>query len=232
MNLFGLYLTQVDDIAIDIANNSSIVYIMGCQAIESAPSSYGFNVTYSKARIEGCKVLNHRICAKALFSDMVSRDWVDSSGVEYGIVSDMGGKISKIGAQPSGRISPEYTSNGGTIVEPNGTQISDVISSGLSCTWGTIIGGYNRHGNNNAAMVTIQVRITLTQKLIAGTEYTITGFPKPSATAYNLVPVATNLQSTVRNGYLKTNGDIVVTLTQDMQSADALMFNCTYLTIS
>jgi len=229
INLFGLYMTQTDDIAIDIANNNSLVYIMGCQAIESAPTSYGFNITYSKARIEGCKVLNHRICAKALFSNMASRDWVDSSGVEYGIVSDMGATISKIGAQPSGRISPEHTSNGGTIVEANGTQITNITNSGLSCTWGTISGGIVRNGiTGGDGMITVQLRIQTNTTLTAGNDYVVTGFPLPPIS----IGASCSFASTTLTCHITPDGILHWQILQNISQNAILLFNCTYKTNS
>ncbi len=229
INLFGLYMTQTDDIAIDIANNSSIVYLMGCQAIESAPSSVAFNITYSKTRIDGCKVLNHRICAKAIFSDMMSRDWIDSSAFEYGIASDTGGKILKIGAQPSGRISSEYTSNGGQILEANGTQISELINSGLSCTWGTISGGIVRNGiTGGTGMITVQLRIQTNTTLTAGNDYVVTGFPLPSIST----GASCSFASTTLTCHITSDGILHWQILQNINPNTILLFNCTYLTKS
>jgi hypothetical protein len=69
-------------------------------------------------------------------------------------------------------------SYGGMIVYDNGTQILGLISSGLSCTWGTIQGGHRRLGNvNGVAQIVVNMRITITQAMTAGTVYTVNGFP-------------------------------------------------------
>lgn len=86
VNVFGLYLTHTNDSAIEVAN-SSIVYVMCCQAVETVPSSIGFSFTYSKGRVSGCRCINHNTCLKSIFSDVVSDGWVDSSGTEYSLLS-------------------------------------------------------------------------------------------------------------------------------------------------
>lgn len=123
INIFGLYMTQTDDIAID-TYGCSIMYIRHCQAIESATTSYAFNFTYSKVRIEGCKTQNHRIGLRSVFSEVSSQNWVDSSSIEYGIHVDTGSTVAKAGIQPSGGIRNEYISNGSVISDEYGGKVN------------------------------------------------------------------------------------------------------------
>ena len=75
-------------------------------------------------------------------------------------------------------ITPILRNGAGVFTYASGTQISGPISSGLSCTWGTISGGYYRNGNEGGvAQIIVNLRITLTQSLTAGTAYNIRGLP-------------------------------------------------------
>lgn len=140
IQIYGLYLTQTDDVAFDMMACSSI-YVRCCQAIESATSSPAFNFRNTKARVSGCKCLDHSIGIKTIFSEINSESWAASSSVlTYGLYSDYGSKISKVGTQPFGEIAQDYQTNGGIIIESNGTQIFNVTKTGLSCKWGTIGG--------------------------------------------------------------------------------------------
>ena len=107
IQLYGLYLTQTDDVAFDVMACSSI-YVRCCQAIESATSSPAFNFRNTKARVSGCKCLNHSVGIKTIFSEINSESWAaSSSALTYGLHSDYGSKISKVGTQPSGGTSNE-----------------------------------------------------------------------------------------------------------------------------
>lgn len=227
VQLYGLYITQTDDVALDVAS-SSMIHVRCCQAVESAPSSYAFNFTYAKARLSGCKCTNHSTCVRAYLSEISSENWASSSANEYGITSNTGGRISKVGSQPTGTISNEYITNGGQIIETNGTQITNIIKTGLSCTWGTIGGGYNKHGNSNAAMVTIQTKITLSSELTANTDYVINGFPYA---ALDTACTCSNQSNTI-NCYIDTAGQLKYKPLNGNISGAVISFNCTYLTIA
>lgn len=121
-----------------------------------------------------------------------------------------------------------YQSTGGMFINQNGTQISDLISSGLTCTWGTISGGYFRHGNiNGFAMVTIQILITVTSALSSGTQYVINGFPIASVNAD--FGVASSLPSQMPSCYFSASlGRVAFTLTGGVGVGSKLAFSCTY----
>lgn len=137
IQLYGLYITQTDDVAFDMLVCSSI-YIRCCQAIESATSSPAFNFRNTKARVSGCKCLNHSTGIKTIFSEINSESWAASSSTTiYGLHSDYGSKISKVGTQPSGGTSNEHTSNGGTIINANGGRLQgdkNVVTVTLTAT--------------------------------------------------------------------------------------------------
>ena len=228
IQIYGLYLTQTDDVAFDVMACSS-VYIRCCQAIESATSSPAFNFRNTKARVSGCKCLNHSTGIKTIFSEINSENWAaSSSALTYGLHSDYGSKISKVGSQPTGGTYNEYVSNGGMFVETNGTQITNITKTGLSCTWGTIGGGYNKHGNCNAAMVTIQTKITLSSELTANTEYVISGFPNA---ALDTACTCSNQSNTI-NCYIDTAGQLKYKPLNGNTSGAVISFNCTYLTVA
>lgn len=89
------------------------------------------------------------------------------------------GSVIYIGTSNSlSATTPLQQSSGGMIINPNGTQISSLTSSGLTCAWGTIQGGYRRIGiASGYAQIIVNIRITITQAMTAGTVYTINGLP-------------------------------------------------------
>jgi len=120
-------------------------------------------------------------------------------------------------------------SNGGQIIEINGTQITGIIYSGLSCTWGTVQGGYVRHGNINAAMITVQIRVPVTVALTANQQYVISGFPKSSVD----FGIACNMPQKVTNCFFSSApGEIRFTPTESFAINDVIAFNFTYLTVA
>lgn len=163
--------------------------------------------------------------------------FVDSSGYvsactgtdnSYSIRAEGSSTVHLLGSSPTS-VNGHSQTLGGQFVNSNGTQISGIVSSGLSCTWGTIYGGYVRHGNwNGTAMVTIVVQITLTSSMSANTEYVVNGFPPPSTPAD--IAVASNANPTVNNWLRRSNGQLAVISTVARSSGAVLQFNCTYPT--
>ncbi|WP_367569028.1 hypothetical protein [Lacrimispora sp.] len=175
-----------------------------------------------------CRVANRKWALSVQNGNVTSTDWDRPNSINnlYGIYASAGGKISKSGNQPYGTASDELTVHGGSIINQTGTQITHIINTGLSCTWGAIQAGYNRHGNSNMAMVTIQVRIVTTTTLTSGAEYTINGFPAP----FIDTACAVSDQPNVRNCYIRTTGQIVFKPNNNIVASTAIAFNCTYLT--
>jgi len=128
-------------------------------------------------------------------------------------------------------ITPIQSSNGGVVINTNGTQISGIISSGLSCTWGTIGGGYIRHGNatGGVAMVTMMLQIIQTSAITAGQTYTISGLPKP---IINTALAVTHPIETTTAYVQSSTGNIVFVPAVNQPVGHYLEFNCTYLTNS
>lgn len=229
IQFYGIYLTQTNDIAFNSVA-CSYIYITACQAIESALNSYGFEFIYAKVRMRGCKSLNHSACATAYYSSLSSENWTtDSSGITHGMVASTSGQIIMTGTQPNGGVKQFYQLDGGQFIRENGTQITNVTNSGLACTWGTIQSGYFRHGNENAATITVQVSITTTASLTAGTTYSITGFPKNSTGN----AIAVNCHQEGLKDWCQINGGdgtLFFTPKVAIASGKTLHFNCTYLT--
>lgn len=229
IRFYGLYLAaaNVDSF---VTNNCTAVFASSCQAVESAPESYGFNLSYSRVRLIACRSANHNVCIRTFFSELSSENWVDSSAIKYGISIENGSIVSKVGVQPSGTVASEYINRGGgIIIDSTGTQISNVLTTGLSCTWGTVQGGYVRHGNINAAMITVQIRVPVTVALTANQQYVISGFPKSSVD----FGIACNMPQKVTNCFFSSApGEIRFTPTESFAINDVIAFNFTYLTVA
>ncbi|MBS5955400.1 MAG: DUF1565 domain-containing protein [Clostridiales bacterium] len=207
-------------------------YIYYCQSIHSAPSVDGVQCYESKASLQTCKITGKNRAVMASFSTVRSENWYTSGGNAYGIYSINGSRVITIGVQPSGINENFPVGNGGMFVNNNGTQISEVISSGLSCTWGTIRGGYIRHGNSTGtAMITIQVNVYTSTVLSVGSNYEIAGFPLPSS-PYDIA-VATNRPSLFDHTHFRASlGRLSVSPTTNFNAGQSIIFNCTYLTNS
>lgn len=145
------------------------------------------------------------------------------------LVSAGASAVHIVGTIPGGTTARSYE-NGGAFFETNGTQISGLISSGLSCTWGTITGGYVRHGNpNGPAMVTVNIKVTPTVALSSGSTYQISGFP---TAVMDLVSVDIHSKSLVSYCQLGNTGTMTFSLNVARNPGDYMGFSCTYLTNS
>ena len=222
----GFNLTSTTKVPITVFSTDG-AYIYYCQCTFPTSSINGINCYESKVGIEYCKMTGKDTALMASFSTVISNNWYSSSGNNYGIYSLNGSRITTNGSQPSGINGNFIFGNGGMYVNNSGTQITDLISTGLSCTWGTLQGGYVRHGNlNGRAMITIQLRVQVITTLSAGLDYVITGFP----TTYVDTAVSCNNQYNLANLYLNTQGILVVRLITTRNPGDVLVFNCTYRT--
>lgn len=85
---------------------------------------------------------------------------------------------------------------------------------------------YNRHGNGNAAMVTVQLRIVMTTALTSGTEYVILGFPS----APTSIACTTTKPSKTEYCYIHKDGTLRCKFNTNFSVKDPIEFNCTYLT--
>ena len=157
---------------------------------------------------------------------------ISGSNNSIAIDSRFGSSIKFSGTQTTitGNSTRFLTETAGCFIQNNGTQISGIISSGLSCTWGTLTGGYVRHGNTagGTAMVTIQIRVVLTTSLTSETSYVINGFPSSSS----IIAVTCSAVSSTNQCSMNTSGQIIFTPSTAVASGSALNFNATYATNS
>lgn len=197
-------------------------------AASSAQSVNGIYFAECMFNITNCIVSYHATALSLYRSYGFSAYWGTCIGNNYGMYLDTGSIVTKIGQQPQATI-PERTVQGGTFINENGTQISGLISSGLSCTWGTLSGGYVRHGNlSGVAMVSIQLGVITNTNLSVGNTYTIAGFPLP-ATGNSVVTFGP--QNVVDNCYIQNN-TIYFVPRLNINSGAGFLINATYMTNS
>ncbi|WP_313346717.1 hypothetical protein [Lacrimispora sp.] len=208
---------------------SSLVIVAFCRCV-LASSWSGFSFDQTRFEVSSCVVANKGIALMAHGADGNSRTW-DPLSVNntVGIHAEYGSIIRKNGAQPQATAAPERCHSAGSIINENGTQISGLITSGLSCNWGTITGGYVRNGSlSGPAMVTIQVRVTASATVYADNEIWVVGFPRP----------ASDTAITCSTGYTRTcwmsaaDGYLRFTASGVINIGNILVFSCTYLTNS
>lgn len=176
-------------------------------------------------RVYHCELSNKKYAVRVINT----KGYVQSStgtGNEISIQSASASIIHLGGLRPDGTLQQVY---GGVFFYENGTQISDIITSGLSCTWGTISGGYIRHGNlNGQAMITIQLFILTSVAVTAYTAYYVTGFPRVDTTN---VAVTFAPQNAVSNCYL--DGTTLYFMPNaNIGSGAGFLLNATYKTNS
>lgn len=182
----------------------------------------------SEAVIANCEISNH---AHAVYNDnsTVHVTYCTGSGNNYSVNVASGGKTSCDGTTPGYTQGFAVQNSGGSIFNQNGTQISGLINSNLSCTWGMIRGGYVRHGNSSGtAVVTVQIGIDLTTNLSGSTDYIIAGFPPPSGNANVIITFGP--QYLVTNCYMDLAGRIHLYLNAGMNSGAGFLFGATYMT--
>ncbi len=207
---------------------SKWVNLSYCQSTITATTKLGIYYGESGGAVDNCKFSQKNAVLQATNSKVSSANWNSgSTGNIEGLQSVGSAIITKVGTQPTA-IHMEATYNGGMFINNNGTQISESILSGLSCTWGFLSGGYVRHGNlNGPAMVTLHMSVSgSSSSLSSNTEYLIQGFPKP----YHNVPVCFGPQAFANNCFLDTNGIIHLWLTTNVPLPFGFLLNCTYRT--
>ena len=190
----------------------------------------------SKINVMSCEISNH---ANAIYADYgdVYISSCTGSGNNYSIRGNSGARITTQGTIPSYTVTNGaiVTSAGATYFNSNGTQISDDITYGLSCTWGTIRSGYVRHGNYNSAgsaIVIVNCRIDVTSNLTANTPYTISGFPIPAITGFSTIAVSVDIASKVSICSLEVNGRITFMPSVNISSGANFALSATYKTNS
>ncbi|SEU24409.1 hypothetical protein SAMN05443270_3788 [Lacrimispora sphenoides] len=229
VSVLGIKVTNSSStIAVNVSNSNS-VYLHYLQIDASVTSQTGiYAAVTNQIRIYYCDISQKN---KAM-------DFVDSDGYIWactgsnntiGVVASGTSNVHIIGTIP-GATTPRQTFNGGVFIGQNGTQISNVITSGLSCTWGTIQNGYIRNGNlTGIAMVTIQIGVVINTNLSAGVEYTVSGFP--GAYGGNAA-LSVSPQTIVDTCFIDASGVIHVKFNKALSMPYGILFTHTYLTTS
>lgn len=200
-------LTTTDKMSIGITRNSTL-YLSGITTITGNDRVGVFAANMSQAYIYS----------------------VQGSGLHEGIFSVTGSHVTIYNNLISAS-SPYAQTHGGMFTYANGTQISGMITSGISCNWGTMYGGYIRHGNfNGTAMVTCNIHISMTSTLSAGSNYYVTGFPKPVGVP--ALAVSTNAPSRTLHCALNSEGSLEFTPATNTGPGEWREFSFTYLTNS
>ncbi|WP_124065985.1 hypothetical protein [Clostridium sp. E02] len=211
------------------AKISKFVIIYFCRCVGSNNKLMGMYFDQTRFEVKGNLVANKNAALNAHGSDGQSMFWDNKSINNYiGLYIEYGSIIKKIGTQPIGELN-EMQSYGGLFIHQNGTQISDLISSGLTCTWAKLQGGYIRHGNmTGTAMVTVQITIVTKTSLTTGESYSIKGFPLQGI---EIMPIAVSCHYPSLIDYCQIyNGELVLKPRIPIGSGTILCLNCTYLT--
>lgn len=215
--------------AIDISR-TNVVRLGHLKIVQPNPAWTGIEVyTDSAVVLQSCEISNHANAVYADFSKIFMSDCT-GSGNNYSMNVSSGGLIVYNGTTPGYTAGFSIQNTGGTLIRQNGTQISEIVNSGLSCTWGTIGGGIVRNGiTGGTGMITLQVRVTLTTNLTALNEYAIGGFPIGMVDSCCSVNLATDTANCYIAG---SSGQIRFTPKNNMSAPIVLVFNATYLTKS
>ncbi len=173
----GFNITNTADQGITAYNSSVRIDYCSITGVSSLTAIY---LERTFAEVYSCLVSNRNVALHANKSHVTSGSWTAGTNNNYGISSTYGSVVNTFGIQPQGTV-PLHQNTGGTYLNSNGTQISDLITSGLSCTWGTLTGGYRRVGNlNGVSQIIVSVTVVLTANLTADTYYTVSGLPAQS----------------------------------------------------
>lgn len=103
----------------------------------------------------------------------------------------------------------------------------DIVSTGLSLTWGTITyGGYSVIGNLVIINIRIEVRTTLNA---TGADYAIFGFPLMKAAALNTISVSCSRNDLTRSCYMNTHGVLNFVPSTTVSIGTAILFSAFYI---
>lgn len=209
---------------------SGFVIVAYCRCALSTTWS-GFSFDQTRFEIFGCLIANKGIALMSHGADGNSR-YCNALSINntVGLHAEFGAIIKKDGPQPQATI-PERCHSAGSITNENGTQISDIISSGVSCTWGLVRrGGYVRIGKlTGAAMITVDLNIQITTALTAGQLYYITGLPRPVQNAGVAGYCHANHFYRIE---ISSDGTIILQTINNMAVGGTFTIGATYLTNS
>ena len=223
--IVGFDILTVNSAGIDSYNNKALI-VQYCNIVGNAPNNSGIYAAESDFQVYNCIVSNHMNALRAYKSVGTSAYWGSTSGNTNSLYSASGSIIKTMGIQPQGT---RIADTGGSVFFENGTQIADLIVSGLSCTWANISGRYYRIGNLNGgiAQVVVNIAIYLTATLSAHTQYSINGFP--TATASTAVTAHAQNQF----DYVQLYGSgIYLSPAYDLPAGNVYLLSCTYITNS
>jgi hypothetical protein len=221
VTISGLTLTSTVSAGVDIFY-SNVVNLQYTTCTTPISNRTGIYINNSRVNVAACNVSNR---STGIVADNNSIVWASAnigSGNTKGIRSAYGATIHLT----DNHLLPSNQEFGGQFINENGTQISNLITSGISCTWGNVLGGYVRHGNSNGiAMVTLQFGLITTANISADTSYLITGLPTP---ATGNVVINFGPQYVVSNCYL--NGTTITFVPRvNVPTGAGFLFNATYL---
>lgn len=227
---FSIMTTTEDGIVSESCTTINLQYMkITGNAISSGKTGIAFyRCTFS---VWNCQVSYHTVALFAYNSRGVSNNWVAGAGNNYGLYSSYGSVITTTGIQPAA-TTPLVQDAGGMFTYSNGSQIAGLFK-GLSCTWGTMSGGYVRHGmhSNGQAMVTINIRVTLTTALTSWGTYAIYGSPGYDNDG-DYVAVTTQIPGGTSWCYLNSTGTLLFSPARNFTAGEVVMFSATYLTNS
>jgi hypothetical protein len=206
---------------------NSILRLFYCQSTVSRPGNQMCYAGESICDFMNCKCINSNVIVNSQNSRITSVAWTEDSSAITPFSIRHGSILSEYGNQPLGRVNNISS----PIFHQNNTQISDLITTGLSCSWGKITsGGYVRHGNvDGYALVTFGIRIEVTSALSYGVPYYISGFPPASMPVGVCCHAATHFDHSV----LGADGKIVLSPSKIISTipvGNAYHFSATYLT--
>lgn len=212
------------------AYKTSQLAVRWCLITGTSPGNYGIYCAESPFLCLELTIKNKNVAIYAFNCDGVVKNARDSTGNNNGVAVALG-TVKMVGSLPIGISADRQSIDGGTFINSNGTQISDMITTGLSCTWGTIRSGYYRNGNMvGRATIQIQTNTIANTKLTAGMTYIISGFPHIENT-YDVAVVVDRVD--LAKAYLQNNGStsqIILTPRSDITAGIVLIFNATYVT--
>lgn len=228
IKLSGLYIygssSNGASVTISACKMASILYTL----IDSSSSIGIYGQACGSLRIGNCTISNKATAISFSDSDGYALS-ITGTNNSVGITS--GGcsivRLINIYITATTRL---YQSTGGAFINQNGTQISGLITSGLSCTWGTIeAGGYYRNGNlSGVAQVIVNLRITTTAPLTVGQQYSIGGFPTYGG--HPIVAVTVHNLDATAYCYLNNLGFLIFAPKTNISSGFLIIFTCTYIT--
>ncbi|MBE5984276.1 MAG: hypothetical protein E7248_13370 [Paenibacillaceae bacterium] len=207
--------------------NTHEILIKYCKVTGNNSGFAGFRFEESSFQVWYCSVFNMNVALFAYKSYGFSNSWGTCSGNGIGLQANNGAVVATSGSQPQA-TNPYYQTMGGSFVNQNGTQISDLITSGLSCTWGTIQGGYYRNGNSKGiAEVTLGFSITITTPLTANQNYAVSGIP-PCAIA--VMVASCSDKASTKHCYVTNSGTFIFNPSINIGTGNNLIFGGSYIT--